>query len=150
MDEDTQREVCEKIRDLGYLAEPDRNGNIYVGESAEQIDEALQEAESRAKDVIIIGGGSGDIFSLGMHHEMKTSRRIGVGMGGLGIKFAALALAQSIEIGCVAEPEHDWLYESQSKPKPYSTHKQLSAGERKTRNKKLKSQRSARRYNRKG
>lgn len=104
----------------------------------------------RERDVIVIG--SGPTRFGGFYEEHKSRPRIGVGiggLGGLGIKFAALALAHSISVGAVAEPpQHDYLYES--KPKTSSTRKVLTSGERKHRNKKLKSQRNSRRYNRKG
>lgn len=144
MDEDKQKEICEKLNAAGYATQPDRNGNIYVGESAEQLEKALAEHEQeyleRERDVIIVGGGG---FSMGM------VTRTHMGASRIGMKFAALALAQSIEIGCVAEPAHDWLTESKS-PRPSSRAKELSPGERKYRNKKLKMQRTSRRYNRKG
>lgn len=106
----------------------------------------------RERDVIVVGSGPSRFG--GFYEEYKSRPRIGVGIGGLGgigIKFAALALAHSISVGAVAEsPQHDYLYESKPKTKAVSTRKHLSAGERKHRNKKLKSQRNSRRYNRKG
>jgi hypothetical protein len=143
MDEDKQREVCEKLNAAGYATQPDRNGNIYVGESAEQLEKALAEHEQeyleRERDIIVVGGGG---FSMGM------VTRTHLGASRIGMKFAALALAQSIEIGCVAEPVHDYLTESKPRPQ-YSRPKELTPGERKFRNKKLKTQRNSRRYNRK-
>lgn len=144
MDEEVQREVCEKLEARGYAVIPDSDGNIYVANSHEELEASLEahRERERERDIIVVGGGSSVL-------PMLSRSRIGLGFGGIGMKFAALALAQNIACEMVVtEPVHDYLHESKSRPS--SRAKELSAGERKLRNKKLKTQRNSRRYNRKG
>lgn len=199
MDAERQTELCNKIKSIGYIAEPDGNGNILVAESISAMRLALNtpvdwatapswansfgtdskgkpawfstygykylddpwyrsftELETwpeehgfeviesrpkpsdriRARDVIVVGGGGG-----------MDMRRLGL-LGGIAM---VTAMSASLLSQQVALPEP--AYETDTALDPVRRPKvrcYVSPGERKARNKKLKSQKSARRYNRKG
>lgn len=138
MTDDEQSKTCELLNENGFYAEPGEGGIVLVADSKEALQIGL-EKQKREYDVVVVGGGS-------------SMRGIGLSIGGrIGATLAALAIAQHIEMRVPEVDPLDQPWESESKPKhTYSKGKHLSAGERKHRNKKLKSQRNSRRYNRKG
>ena len=163
MNEEKQKELVEKVESIGYFAQPDRNGNIYVGETAEQVAEALdahraeylEQERAKVRDVVVIGGGHYPSMGMAVYAGAAGGRGMGRGIG-LGSSRTALTLAmavmaQACSAVTVDPPEQQWQTESESnKSGLNSKGKLLSSGERKTRNKKLKSQKNSRRYNRKG
>lgn len=126
MNEEKQKELVEKVESIGYFAQPDRNGNIYVGETAEQVEQALAEQRveylererERVRDVVVVGGGHYHSMGMAVHAGAVGGR--GVGRIGLGSSRTALTLAMSIMAqACssitVDPPEQQWLTESESK-----------------------------------
>lgn len=162
MNEEKQKELVERVESIGYFAQPDRNGNIYVGETAEQVAEALdahraehlEQERAKVRDVVVIGGGHYPSMGMAVYAGAAGGRgvgRIGLGSSRTALTLAMAVMAQSCSAVTVDPPEQQWLAESESnKSGLNSKGKLLSSGERKTRNKKLKSQKNSRRYNRKG
>lgn len=104
-----------------------------------EIDEILEDG-SRRREIIVIGGGP-SISRL-------LQPRLGIGTRVLADAIMQSALVCGPDI-IAEEPAHDWMYADSTKYKVQQARKHLSAGEIKTRAKKLKAQRSSRRYNRK-
>jgi hypothetical protein len=104
-----------------------------------EIDEILEDG-SRKREIIVIGGGPS---------ISRLRPRLGLNVGVLADAVMKSALICGPERILDNDLQHDWLYEDASTYKEKPVRKHLTAGESKTRAKKLKAQRHSRRYNRK-